>query len=347
MSVEILGGLGRKEPAGILLHRAGRRYLLDAGAGLGVDCPFDINALRPDAIFITHDHSDHIGAMAAYGGDAAVYATAATARRLPGRHDVRELPLNGAIDVDGITVTTGRAGHAFGGVWLHFGVGAGLLYTGDFSRESRLFAFDEPPAADLVLADASYGLYDDDLRSGQRQLLDCLAVADRVVLPVPTSGRGIEMILWLIAMGLEDWGPDDALREAFFTFAKDCKGHVSSAVEPEISKACDLLDGINPDAPRILLMSDPDLDGEIDPYEGRRFLFTGHVPPKGKALLKAGQGAALRWNVHPRMRDLRWLAVKTAARRFVPLFTTLGEHDAWQGLVDPAQLVVEPQVEIA
>ena len=45
------------------------------------------------------------------------------------------------------TPTNGSNGHAPGGVWLHLGIGGGLLYMGDCSVESSLYAFDPPPPA--------------------------------------------------------------------------------------------------------------------------------------------------------------------------------------------------------
>ena len=58
---------------------------------------------------------------------------------------MRPLPVGGKADVLGIEVATGRNGHAPGGIWLNFAIGNGFLYTGDFSTESILYAYDPPP----------------------------------------------------------------------------------------------------------------------------------------------------------------------------------------------------------
>ena len=79
----------------------------------------------------------------------------------------RPLPIGGTTDVLGIAITTGRNGHAPGGVWLHFGVDGGFLYTGDYSTESMLYAYDPPgKAAATVLIDCSYADY-------QKPLAEC------------------------------------------------------------------------------------------------------------------------------------------------------------------------------
>ena len=77
-------------------------------------------------------------------GNPPVYATEIVARGLPKPIAARPLPIGGTTDVLGITITTGRNGHAPGGVWLHFGVDGGLLYTGDYSTKSILYAYDPP-----------------------------------------------------------------------------------------------------------------------------------------------------------------------------------------------------------
>lgn len=54
-----------------------------------------------------------------------------------------------------LLATSGRSGHAIGGIWLHLPHEGGALYIGDWSRESGLLPFNPPPRADLVFTDLS------------------------------------------------------------------------------------------------------------------------------------------------------------------------------------------------
>ena len=119
-------------------------------------------------------------------GNPPVYATEIVARGLPEGIAARQLPVGGQADVLGIAVATGRNGHAPGGVWLHFAVGGGFLYTGDYSTESNLYAYDPPPmTAATALIDCSYGDY-------RTPLARMLGQACRVrrTRPAPAAGAG-------------------------------------------------------------------------------------------------------------------------------------------------------------
>src|SRR5262245_29464620 len=139
--------------------------MLDLGYGPAPDQWPDVSKVgRVDALLLSHGHRDHAGALklATQIGNPPLYATASVLGRLA--REGTALPLNGEAEVCGVKVRTGRNGHAPGGIWLHLDVGDGFLYTGDYSVESPIYAFDPPsPAATLVL-DASYGDYSGSLK---------------------------------------------------------------------------------------------------------------------------------------------------------------------------------------
>src|SRR5262249_16898064 len=137
--------------------------------------------------------------------------TEITAKRLPGGTKVNPLPLRGRGDVLGIPVDTGRNGHAPGGIWMRFHGGTGLLYTGDYSAESALYAFDMPPKSRTMLFDCSYG--DDDTPLAERQQALAPHLAGDVLLPAPADGRGPDIALHLQRSG-NVIHFDDATREA-------------------------------------------------------------------------------------------------------------------------------------
>ncbi len=98
--------------------------------------------------------------------------------------------------------TTGRNGHAPGGIWLHFAIGGGFLYTGDYSAKSMLYAYDPPakPAA-TALIDCSYADYQKPLAECWNELAPFVERGP-LLLPVPANGRGPEIALELMRHGV-------------------------------------------------------------------------------------------------------------------------------------------------
>jgi hypothetical protein len=332
--IEVLSGLGEKGPACIRLWTGRRLWLLDVGFGPEANSPFRPEWLAgADAVFITHDHIDHIGGAAhAVRAGLPVHTTARTARALPPGADLRLLPERGRAEIDGVTVTTGRNGHALGGVWLHFAVGqGGLFYSGDWSEESGWFAFDAPPAAATALIDASYHL--DAVPQAQRKMaldgiLGALAPAVQVLFPVPPSGRAGELALHLMGRGTITL--DDACREAI----RDALGQGAAA-----SRAQDLNRLIaapfDPKA-RFLICDTPNADGGMawrivqgwrdNGTLGQRgvVVFTGHMTAHARAIAAHG-GHHARWNVHPPLGDQKRMLARLGARRFAPMFCAMPE----------------------
>ena len=146
-----ISGLGAKGPACFLLETGRARLLLDLGYGPAPGLWPDVSGVgRVDALMLSHGHRDHAGALKFLPdiGNPPIYATAQVLARL-GREG-GALPLHGETEVCGGRVRTGRNGHAPGGIWVHFEVSDGFLYTGDYGRESPIYAFDEPPPASAV-----------------------------------------------------------------------------------------------------------------------------------------------------------------------------------------------------
>lgn len=333
-------GLNGKTPAAFLLEIAGRRLLLDLGEGPEPGVRPELAGIgRLDAIFLSHGHIDHVGAIDLWPelGCPPVYATAPTFSAIPqlGRAlppDAQNLlPLRGTARILDLEVTLGRSGHAIGGVWLHFAAAGGVLYMGDFSRESRILPFDPPPPAALVVTDLSYGDRDQALAE---QLVQLAALAQAgSVFPVPVMGRGAELVLRLREAGLPA-RPCPVVWAEMAALAQDRSGQIEAgtaeALRDCLGRLCPVTKAADCDGTEIIVTADPEHDdcllGElVADHRDWRFIQTGHVArhSRAEALIAEGRGTWTGWNVHPRACDQLWLARHTGARQLVPAFGAL------------------------
>ncbi|MGQ4878547.1 MBL fold metallo-hydrolase [Billgrantia sp. LNSP4103-1] len=318
LRIEVLSGLGDKAPAAILVEAQGRRLLLDAGGALHPGQSADwARGLDVDAVLISHDHFDHIGGVSALPAELPLYCTDVVATALPSGREWRPLPERGQCRVAGVPVTTGQAGHSLGGVWLHIGSEGGVFYSGDACLESQLFPFDEPPPARVALLDASYGVYDTPQAECRMAIAQCLA--EPRVLPVPPTGRALEMALWLEARAERlgfGWNLDDACREGLGQLLR-----LPSTLRREGHDAAvrRLLDAARPASPTLWLVADRD-DDPLD-WPDHRILHTGYLTPRRQRQRAGGEVDWRRWNVHLRLSHMRWLTNRLGAERVIPLFT--------------------------
>lgn len=325
--VEILSGLGEKGPACIRLWTGHSLWVLDVGVGPEATSPFQVQWLEgADRVFISHDHIDHIGGAAhAVAARLPIHCTAETARALPPGAVVEVLEEQGATLIDGVRVTTGRNGHALGGVWFHFDLGNGLFFSGDWSEESEWFAFDAPPVAQTALIDASYHFEAVPQAQRRAELDKVLAqnAGTQTLFPVPPSGRAGELALHLMQHGA-------------VSMDETCQQAIRRAIEGgTLSTAADslrpLLGRRFDPAARFLICDTPNADAGmawqmVQSWRdtGRlgkdaRVLFTGHMTAHARAIAAQG-GAFLRWNVHPPLADQIKMLHRLGAQRYAPLF---------------------------
>jgi Cft2 family RNA processing exonuclease len=358
-SLRLISGVGAKGPACFVLEAAGKRIMLDLGEGPPPGLLPDVDGLAPlDALVISHGHKDHIGGMALLPrlGNPPVYATDIVARALPKGFDTRPLPVGGTGEVLGIAVTTGRNGHAPGGVWLHFAVAGGVLYTGDFSAESILYAYDAPAMpAQTALLDCSYALHDLPLAQCWNDLKP-LAERGPLLLPVPANGRGPEIALELSRAGFAaDIYIDDAMRNALRLLSDGAGVSLREGVAGDIARLVETAKPIERAGGIMLAASADGTSGAtarlLQDWEHAAepaIVFTGYVPPGTPAqrLMKSGRAQFVRWNVHPRISDVVALGQALKPKTIIPAFCDRSNLAGLAQALAPARVTMGAVVEL-
>jgi Cft2 family RNA processing exonuclease len=353
-----ISGVGRKGPACFLLETGGRRLLLDFGEGPPPGTVPDVDAIgRVDALLLSHGHRDHVGALSLLPelGAPPVYATEGVARGLPKGIAVRPLSLGGTTDVLGIALTTGRNGHAPGGVWLHFAVAEGFLYTGDYCVESTLYAYDAPRRrAATALIDCSYADYEKP-RAECWNALASYVEGGALLLPVPANGRGPEIALELMRHGVDDIFVDQAMREALRRLGNGDAGSLRAGTRDDMQRLSEIARPIEGPVGVMLAASADGTSGatarlipQFETLADVAIVFTGYINPTTPAerLTKSGRAQSVRWNVHPRLSDTVALVRAIEATTVIPAFCDRGKLGALAEALGPARVTMDEAVAI-
>ncbi|MFA1820873.1 MBL fold metallo-hydrolase [Virgibacillus oceani] len=265
MIVTFLGGVGEYGRSCFLLEVNKQKILIDCGvlkSGRTVQEQYPL--LTPElasevkAVFLTHAHEDHTGALpylVHLGFTGEVYATAETIKqtrfylrtwRETQLVSGRKLPYTLEDEVSlsfrtldewkgglipGLTFDHGRSGHIIGSVWFLFQYNQETVYfSGDFSMESLLLQFDFPASntvVDFAVMDGAYGMEKHTQHEYCEQIVYKVKQAEKenasIIFPLPPYGRAQDLLFLLKSVFVESSFSimvDERILEATETYLK-------------------------------------------------------------------------------------------------------------------------------
>lgn len=337
MLIDLYGGFGEKGRTSVGIS-SGSRLLFDAGIKVGTKgrdyypAIAEHDVARLDAVFISHAHEDHIGALSwlrASGFQGTFYMTRETfddaegmLRQYADPSHQQTHPLKGAaieifkpgetIQIGGSEVSSGRSGHVAGGVWFSITTASKrAVYCADVVPNSEVFVMDPLPQCDIVILDASYG--GDPISAKDRigQIADFIKDhSGKLVIPVPLSGKPLELMAILP-------GPFAIHQDMRASLMAQIEVHDAVSIETarnlraKLAGAADWHEGtLLPDCPLMTFDGMGSAGPSIESLrqavsEGAPVLLTGHVPDNtpAQAMLEKKLATWIRLPTHPTLSE--------------------------------------------
>ena len=343
MELIIAGGVGEHGRNCFYVQGETIRFLVDCGKMADTpEAPYphltreQISGL--DAVFLTHSHADHTGALPwlyENGFCGTVIATAETLSQLPlavkNRCVLQEICPNGAGQLQNLSIQWGRSGHCVGSVWYRFAEnGKSVFFSGDYIEDTQVYVCDpiRNQRADLAVLDCAYGLDETSYEASCDRLVqkteELLSTHKLLLFPVPKYGRGLEILkLFSDRLSGVSYYADALFLQNFAE--QDAGGFWYRPVK--INAPVCPYDG-QPQG--IVFVSDPQLRSKAAQWAAEQVLSLGGVAvmtgtlEKGsysERLFRQGKMALLRYPVHQNETEYRRLLHENHFFRAIPYHT--------------------------
>lgn len=341
MKLYIGGGVGEHGRNSFLLETSSFNIMVDCGL-LGDMTPIYSKGQikKTSFLFLTHSHRDHSGGLSRLvknGFEGLVLSSRETHKQLDFsydnwqdlRRDKDKYPKR--IEKESFSYSFGQSGHCPGSLWFLLEVeGKKILFSGDYSEESRVYGLDplRNIRADLAILDCGQGNEEISLEDFNDGLVEYLDLSERIpiLLPLPKYGRGADIYKIL----------DGEYRGRVF-LDKNFKNLFEKGKDPSLESLD--LEG-RKDESGLLFLADPPLKKEKSRDLAKKvleksgiILSTGYTYPETfmKGLLKEGKARKLSFPTHPGYGNILDLCRENDFKRII-LNHYPGPIDDYQGI---------------
>lgn len=341
MRLTIAGGV--REEGGDCFLLKGEKTSLIVDAGMKADGTYprlgQADIQSAGYMLLTQSRTDHAGGLPwllDQGFAGTIILSAETALQLPySLPNALCLPVPdgmGELRLPGLTLHYGMSGHCAGALWYHLKVeNTYAFFSGDFHFNSHVYQYTPVKSrkADVAVVDSSYETGSVNTIAFQKELSRLIKFHERVLLPVPQHGRGLDILLMLAEQFPDVSVTLDSHMQSEMNRLKSLK----KWLRPEAYKKLKKHNFQKEDTQRhVLMLADANLEtpmgqqaAKIYAQEGHPILLSGPAPnsPFAQELLDMGKASLVVLPVHNNHEEYKAMKRMNRFERTIPAHSPL------------------------